>query len=81
MGGAQASKTVLRITVLRIYCKFSLMYLRIGSAVAGTTITKKLAFGSLGSWLDNLSSDLEDGKELKKTTERRSPLERIADSD
>ena len=64
MVGAQAFKMVLRIR-----CKFSLIYLGIKGATAETTAS--YGFGSLTDWSDNLSSDLRSKKKSKKAIKRR----------
>ena len=60
----QASKTV-----LKIWCKSSLVYLSIARGVVGMTTTGRFIPGSLSGWLNNLSPDLRDEEESRKAIE------------
>lgn len=63
--GAGTSKMVLRICG-----KFFLVYLGTKDAVARIAI--KYSPTGLAGWLDNSSSDLENGEKPERATERRS---------
>ena len=52
---------------MKIYYKFSLVYLKIEGATAGTTA--KYGPGGPTNWLDSLSSDSRDRKESIRATE------------
>lgn len=64
--GARASKTVLRIR-----CKFSLIYLGIAGIMAETIAIGRFAFKGSTGWSNNSSPNLGGREESKKATKER----------
>ena len=59
-------------TILKMCCKSFIVYLGIRSATAQKTITERFSTKSPMGWLDNLSLNSRDEKELNRETEENS---------
>lgn len=55
--------------VLRVCCKFSLVYLGIENIIVGTLAIEKFVLGGLAGWLHNFLTNLGGREESRKATE------------